>query len=202
MSGDRHLSPIGMIAHIKGKILDKTAKFLVIEAGGIGYQVFLNTNTLSNSPSTGEEISLWTYMAVRENSMDLYGFETIDEKSFFELLLDVSGIGPRSALSILALAPIEILKKAIGSGDISYLTKVSGIGRKTAEKIVVELRDKLASLGHKDDVGILQGDADVLAALESLGYSAQIARSILKEIDQSLSTNDKIKEALKLLGNK
>jgi Holliday junction DNA helicase RuvA len=191
-----------MIAHIKGKILDKTSKFLVIEAGGIGYQVFLNTNTLSNSPSTGEEISLWTYMAVRENSMDLYGFETIDEKSFFELLLDVSGIGPRSALSILALAPIEILKKAIGSGDISYLTKVSGIGRKTAEKIVVELRDKLASLGHKDDVGILQGDADVLAALESLGYSAQIARSILKEIDQSLSTNDKIKEALKLLGNK
>lgn len=189
-----------MIAHIKGKILDKTSKFLVIEAGGIGYQVFLNTNTLSNSPNTGEEVSLWTYMAVRENSMDLYGFETIDEKNFFELLLEVSGIGPRSALSILSLAPIEILKKAIGSGDISYLTKVSGIGKKTAEKIVVELRDKLASLGHKDEMGSLQGDADVLAALESLGYSPQIARGVLKEIDQNLNTNDKIKEALKILG--
>lgn len=190
-----------MIAHIRGKILDKTTKFLVVETNGVGYLVFTSTDTISNSPAVGAEISLWTYLAVRENSMDLYGFETIDEKNFFELLLDVSGIGPKSALSVLSVAPIEILKKAIGSGDMSYLTKVSGIGKKTAEKIVVELRDKLASLGHKDDGGFLRGDSDVLEALQSLGYSQYEIRNALKEIDQSISgTNEKIKEALKFLG--
>lgn len=189
-----------MISFIEGKIIHKTEKSIVIQTGGVGYMVFISPDTISKIAKLDENISLWTYMAVRENSMDLYGFETIDEKNFFELLLEVSGIGPKSALSILSLAPIEVLKKAIGSGDITYLTKVSGIGRKTAEKIVVELRDKLASLGHKDEIGSLQQDADVLGALESLGYSMQIARGVLKEIDSSLSTNEKIKEALKILG--
>lgn len=189
-----------MISFIEGKIIHKTEKSIVIQTGGVGYMVFISPDTISKIAKLDENISLWTYMAVRENSMDLYGFETIDEKNFFELLLEVSGIGPKSALSILSLAPIEVLKKAIGSGDITYLTKVSGIGKKTAEKIVVELRDKLASLGHKDEMGSLQQDADVLGALESLGYSMQIARGVLKEIDSSLSTNEKIKEALKILG--
>ena len=189
-----------MIAYLKGVIIDKTTKFFVIQTGGVGYQVFASTNVLALPKGVGEEIALWTYLAVRENAMDLYGFETIDEKNFFELLLDVSGIGPKSALSVLSVAPIETLKKAIGSGDMSYLTKVSGIGRKTAEKIVVELRDKLASLGHTDEAGVLRGDADVIAALETLGYAGHEIRNVLKEIDQSLSTNEKIKEALKMLG--
>lgn len=190
-----------MIAHIKGKILDKTTKFLVVESGGLGYQVFTPTSTLSSSGNVGTEISLWTFLAVRENALDLYGFETRDEKSFFELLIGVSGIGPKNALSILSLAPIEILKKAIGSGDVSYMTKVSGIGKKTAEKIVVELRDKLASLGHNDDEGSLRGDADVLEALQSLGYSQYEIRNALKEVSpETTGTNEKIKEALKVLG--
>lgn len=189
-----------MISYIEGKIILKTDKSIIIQTGGIGYQVFVSSDLLLKISGLDQIIKVWTYMAVRENSMDLYGFETIDEKNFFELLLEVSGIGPKSALSILSLATIDVLKKAIGSGDITYLTKVSGIGKKTAEKIVVELRDKLASLGHKDDGGSLQQDADVLGALESLGYSMQVARSVLKEIDQNLSTNEKIKEALKILG--
>ena len=190
-----------MIAHIKGKILDKTTKFLVVESGGLGYQVFTPTSTLSSSGNVGTEISLWTFLAVRENALDLYGFETRDEKSFFELLIGVSGIDTKNALSILSLAPIEILKKAIGSGDVSYMTKVSGIGKKTAEKIVVELRDKLASLGHNDDEGSLRGDADVLEALQSLGYSQYEIRNALKEVSpETTGTNEKIKEALKVLG--
>lgn len=120
--------------------------------------------------------------------------------TFLNFLISVSGIGPKNALSILSLAPLETLKKAIGSGDTTYLTKVSGIGRKTAEKIVVELRDKLASLGHKDESGSLQGDTDVLAALETLGYAGHEIRTALKDIDSTLSTNEKIKEALKVLG--
>lgn len=190
-----------MIAHIKGKIIDKSEKFLVIEANGLGYLVFSPTSTILNSPKVGEEISLWTYLAVRETALDLYGFETRDEKSFFELLIGVSGIGPKNALSILSLAPIEILKKAIGSGDTTYMTKVSGIGKKTAEKIVVELRDKLASLGHGDADGSLKGDADVLEALQSLGYSQHEIRNALKEVSpETTGTNEKIKEALKILG--
>jgi Holliday junction DNA helicase RuvA len=190
-----------MIAHIKGKILDKTEKCLVVEANSVGYLVFATTSALSNSGGIGDEVSLWTYLAVRENSMDLFGFETIDEKNFFELLLGVSGIGPRSALSILSIAPMETIKKAIGSGDTSYLTKVSGIGKKTAEKIVVELRDKLASLGHDDEAGALRGVSDVIEALQSLGYSLNDARNAIKQIpDTATNTNDRIKEALKILG--
>ena len=190
-----------MIAHIKGKIIDKSEKFLVIEANGLGYLVFSPTSTILNSPKVGEEISLWTYLAVRETALDLYGFETRDEKSFFELLIGVSGIGPKNALSILSLAPIEILKKAIGSGDTTYMTKVSGIGKKTAEKIVVELRDKLSALGHNDADGSLRGDADVIEALQSLGYSQHEIRNALKKVSpETTGTNEKIKEALKILG--
>lgn len=188
-----------MIAHIKGKILEKTNKYLVVETGGIGYLIFASTDTLASAKNIGEEISLSTYLAVRENAMDLYGFQTIDEKKFFELLIGVSGIGPKNALSILSLAPVETLKKAIATGDTSYMTKVSGIGKKTAEKIVVELRDKLAKEGHQDD-GTLAGAGDALMALMSLGYSQNESREALKEIDKNLTLNEKIKEALKILG--
>lgn len=190
-----------MIAQLTGKITEKTSKFLVVNVGGVGYQVYVSTDTLSRSGVLDSQITLWTYMAVRENAMELFGFETIDEKMFFELLLTVSGIGPRNALSIMAIAPMETIKKAIGSGDTSYLTKVSGVGRKTAEKIVVELKDKLHALGHKDEAGTLRGETDVLAALQSLGYSLNDARDAVKEIsDEIVGTNARIKEALKILG--
>ncbi len=190
-----------MIAQITGKIAQKTDKYLVVNTGGVGYQIFAPTDVLSRAGNTGDEISLWTYLAVRENAMDLFGFETIDEKNFFELLLSVSGIGPRSALSILSIAPMETIKKAIGSGDTSYLTKVSGIGRKTAEKIVVELRDRLSALGHNDDTGSLRGESDILEALQSLGYSLNDARNAAKEVPADIvGTNARIKEALKRLG--
>lgn len=189
-----------MIAFIKGKIIQKTDKSLVVNTSNIGYQVFTSNDILSKAV-LGAEIELWTYLAVRENAMDLFGFETIDEKNFFELLLSVSGIGPRSALSILSIAPMTTIKKAIGSGDTSYLTKVSGIGRKTAEKIVVELRDKLSALGHNDESGSLRGESDVLEALQTLGYSLNEARNAAKEIPSDIvGTNARIKEALKILG--
>lgn len=190
-----------MIAQIIGRITQKSDKFLIVNTGGVGYQLFVSTDLLAKSPAIGSEIELWTYLAVRENAMDLFGFETIDEKNFFELLLSVSGIGPRSALSILSIAPMETIKKAIGSGDTSYLTKVSGIGRKTAEKIVVELRDKLSALGHNDEGGTLRGESDILEALQSLGYSLNDARNAVKEIPETISgTNARVKEALKILG--
>jgi len=192
-----------MIARIEGTIIYKTDKFLVVDVNGVGYKVFTTIDT-ANATEQGSTGSFWTYTAVRENSLDLYGFATIDEMSFFELLLDVSGIGPKSALGILAVASIDTLKKAIATGDTSYLNKVSGIGRKTAEKIVIELRDKLqAHKGEDGSPSTLRGDSDVVEALKSLGYSQNDARDALKEIPNTIEgTNARIKQALKILGSK
>lgn len=192
-----------MIAHIEGTVIHKADKFLVVDVSGVGYKVFTAPDTLL-ALAEGDKTSLWTYMAVRENALDLYGFAAIDEMSFFELLLDVSGIGPKSALGILSVASIDTLKKAIATGDTSYLNKVSGIGKKTAEKIVIELRDKLHA--HKGEDGApstLRGESDIVEALKSLGYSQQEARDTLKRIPHTIEgTNARIKEALKILGGK
>jgi holliday junction DNA helicase RuvA len=190
-----------MIAYIEeGIIIHKTDKFLIIKKKGIGYKVYTMANIINNY-KLEDELSFWIYTAVRENAIDLYGFITIEEMSFFELLLDVSGIGPRSALAILSIAPIETLKKAIATGDVGYLNKVSGIGKKTAEKIVIELRDKL--LAHKDDSTSLRDEGDVVEALKALGYSQSEARETLKKIPNEIEkTNDRIKEALRLLGTR
>lgn len=192
-----------MIARIEGTIIYITDKFVVVDVAGVGYKVFTTTDTLS-SVILGDHSLFWTYMAVRENSLDLYGFTTHDEMAFFELLLDVSGIGPKSALSILAVASIDTLKRAIATGDTSYLNKVSGIGKKTAEKIVIELRDKLhAHKGEEGAPSMLRGESDIIEALKSLGYSQVEARDTLKQIPHTIEgTNARIKEALKILGGK
>ena len=192
-----------MIAHIEGLILHKSDKFLVVDTGGVGYKVWTTLDT-TDSVAIGDKCALWTYTAVRETSIDLYGFTNMEEMSFFELLLDVSGIGPKSALSIIAVASVDTLKRAIATGDTSYLNKVSGIGKKTAEKIVIELRDKLHA--HKGEDGApssLRGESDALEALKTLGYSQSEARDALKQVSSSIEgTNARIKEALKILGGK
>ncbi len=193
-----------MISRISGTIALATDKYIVVDVGGVGYQVFVSTNLLADIHRKNEEkVTLWTHLAVRENSMELFGFADIEELHFFEMLIDISGIGPRSGLTIISVAPIETLKRAIGSGDTSYLTKISGIGKKTAEKIVIELRDKLSALGHKSENGEHKGELDALEALKSLGYSQNEARDALKEIPSDvMSTSARVKEALKILGQK
>ncbi|MFA5751145.1 MAG: Holliday junction branch migration protein RuvA [Candidatus Paceibacterota bacterium] len=188
-----------MIGSLKGEITLKKEKFLILEAGGVGYKINVSSDTLLKSGNIGERLSLFTYTYVREDALELFGFLSYEELEFFEMLISVSGIGPRSALSVLSVTGIETLKKAIGSGDISYLTKVSGIGKKTAEKIVIELRDKIKE-GQIDFS--LQGDIDALEALKSLGYSQNEARESLKRVTSDGDINTKIREALKILGNK
>lgn len=191
-----------MISQVRGKIILKTDKFVVIDVGGLGYKVGVSVDTLARLKNK-EEVSLWTHLHVREDALDLYGFLDQSELEFFEMLINISGIGPKSALGIIGVAPIETLKKAIASGDNSYLTKVSGVGRKTAEKIVLELRDKLSALGHKAEYGELSGELDATLALQSLGYSQNEARDALKKVDSSISdTSAKVKAALKILGGK
>ena len=189
-----------MIARLEGIIIYKDEKSLIIDVSGVGYKLSVTTENIENT-ILGEHTSFWVYTAVRENSIDLYGFKNTNELSFFELLLSVSGIGPRSALSILSIASIDTLKRAIATGDTSYLNKVSGIGKKTAEKIVVELRDKLSAYKDENGVGLLKDESDILEALKSLGYSQNEARDALKEVHpEIIGTNARIKEALRILG--
>lgn len=187
-----------MIGSIRGKIIYKNEKHIIVEASGIGYKISISPETFSILGKQGEEIFLFTHLSVREDALDLYGFSERKELEFFELLKSVSGIGPKSALGILGIANIETLKKAISTNDTSYLTKISGIGRKTAEKIVIELRDKV---GEEKSELSLKGELDTLEALKSLGYSQNEARDALKKINPENDTNTKIKEALKILGN-
>lgn len=192
-----------MIARIEGNIVHITEKFLIIDVSGVGYKIHVTTEALSSS-EIGEHSSFWIHTAVRENSIDLYGFKTIDEMSFFELLLGVSGIGPKSALSVLMVAPIDTLKRAISTGDTGYLNKVSGIGKKTAEKIIIELRDKLKDYKNESYTPeSMRDESDILEALKSLGYSQYEARDALKEVPSTIiGTNARIKKALQVLGKR
>ena len=179
---------IQMIGYIEGSVRLVTEKYALISTGGIGYKVFCPTELLNKLNSQ------------KECALDLFGFETESELSLFELLITVSGIGPRSALGVLAIASIETLEHAIATGDTGYLTKVSGIGRKTAEKIVLELRDKMRARTTENHVD-LRSESDALLGLQSLGYSQSEAREALKNISpDTKGTNERIKEALKLLG--
>lgn len=190
-----------MIGSIRGKIGLKTDKFIIVETGGVGYKISVSPDLLSKSQKIGEEVFLFIHTHVREDAIDLYGFSGREELEFFEMLLSVSGIGPRSALAILSIASIETLRQAIGTGDTSYLTKISGIGRKTAEKIVIELRDKIAAKDTSEKGGSsLRDELDALEALKALGYSQNEARDALKKVTPDTDTNTKIREALKILG--
>lgn len=187
-----------MIGKLKGQVIHKDEKSLVIDVSGVGYKVF---TTLFNLQSLGklDEVKLWTHLSVKETSLDLYGFKEKEELDIFELLISVTGIGPKSALGILNISSSDSLKKGIVDGDITYLTKVSGIGKKTAEKIVLELKDKFGVMGESDSSN--KEDVDVMEALRSLGYSKEEAREVMKKIPLDLEgTNAKIKEALKILG--
>jgi Holliday junction DNA helicase RuvA len=188
-----------MIGSIQGKITLTKDRFVIVEANNIGYKVHVSPETIVETQKK-TEVLFWIHTHVREDAFDLYGFLEYEELEFFEMLINVSGIGPKGALTILGVASIDTLKKAIQTGDIAYLTKISGIGKKTAEKMLIELRDKIS----KDTVsnGSLKHELDALEALKALGYSQNEAREALKNVSPEADTNTKIREALKTLGGK
>ena len=188
-----------MIGSIEGVVKAVRGAYLLVGVAGVGYKVAVLKETLART-KTGANISLWTYLAVREDALDLYGFLHEEELRFFELLLTVSGIGPKSALAVLDIASVETLRSAISAGNAGYLTSVSGIGKKTAEKIVLELKDKvIAEIG--DSPAALKGDQEALEAMRSLGYSAAEARDALRKVPNEIETgSERLRAALKLLG--
>lgn len=187
-----------MIARISGIIIASNDKYLVVENAGIGYRVFATAETLLKG-KLSEPITLWTTHVIREDTQDLYGFETTADQDLFEMLLGVSGIGPRSALGVMNVATIGTIARAIATNDVTYLTKISGIGKKTAEKILLELRDKLPEI-HASELD--SSNHDVIDALVALGYGESSAREALRTLSPDLDTQTKIREALKLLNNK
>ena len=186
-----------MLGSIKGTVTHKDERYILVENAGLGYRVYVYGDTLLGS-TLGQDIYLFLHTHVREDAFDLYGFPSMSELSFFELLITVSGIGPKGALGILSVASVESLKRAIKTSDTGYLTKISGIGKKTAEKIALELRDKITGVIESDTTDNL----DAIEALQALGYREHDIREALRGIDPKQTTNNKIKEALKNLSNK
>jgi Holliday junction DNA helicase RuvA len=187
-----------MIGLLEGTVKYKDDKSIIVSAGGVGYLVYLTTQDLLQAGAE-DQVSLWTHLAVREDALDLYGFFERENLIYFKLLIGISGIGPRSALAILSLAPPSTLRQAVLAGNMTYLTKISGIGKKSAEKIIIELRDKLGAL-DAEEARLISGDTDLLDALQSLGYQLRDIRDIIQRIPESADSTDKrIKEALKLL---
>lgn len=191
-----------MISRVSGNIEEIGVNYLIIDVGGLGYKVYTTSDTL-HVKKIGAPIKLFTHHVVREDAEDLYGFAKKSDMIFFEHLISVSGIGPKSALNILSLAPSNILIESIRTGSTSHLTKISGIGKKTAEKIVLELQDKLGKMtvdGEAIGGESLSSDLDAVEALRALGYDAQESRDALKSVSKEITdVGAKVKAALKFL---
>lgn len=186
-----------MISYLKGKILDKLTNGVILLVDNIGYKVYVGSS-FYDILKKDNEVEIYIYHVVREDTSDLYGFRTLEELDFYEMLLSVSGVGPKSAMNILSIASISDVKESIVKGDPALLVKVSGIGKKTAERLVLELKDKLFKNGSYNlDSGISFGGDDIDALL-ALGYSLSEAREALNQVDPSISdVSFRIKEALK-----
>ncbi|NLP36329.1 MAG: Holliday junction branch migration protein RuvA [Firmicutes bacterium] len=201
-----------MFNYICGKLVDKSSDQVVIENGGIGWQIHVPATVFARLPACGEEIKLFTYLVVREDALQLYGFLSPEDLTLFKLLQTVSGIGPKVALSVLStLSPAEFFL-AITHENIKTLTRVPGIGNKSARRLIVELKDKVAEIStvHTELPAAASGQQaenqnyqDALAALIALGYNGNEAQAALQSIDgyQELNTQDLIKKALVRLGS-
>lgn len=169
-----------MIAHLRGSLLSKTPQTAVVEAGGVGYEVSISIPTFTALPAEGVEVSLLIYTHVREDALALFGFMSRTEKRLFEKLLSISGIGPKLALTVLSGLPPERLVAAIQGQDHATLTRIPGVGKKTAERIVLELKDKLDDLATATPAGVVTPVAeDVLSALVNLGYQRAAAQKAI-----------------------
>jgi len=192
-----------MIYSISGKLMLTSDHFAVIEVGGLGLKVAASERTIAALPAQGAPVQLFSYLHVREGAMDLYGFLSEKELVFFEMLISVSGVGPKSALSILDVAPLEELAAAIKEGRPDLLTRASGIGRKTAERVIVELKTKVQSAKSGLVVEKMQTDVDLVEALASLGYRRDEARVALGKVAADVvGTENRLKAALVILSKK
>ncbi len=182
-----------MIAYLHGRILEKTLQFLIVENQGLGYKVFVTPELMEHS--TGSEIELFTHQRVNDDGQTLFGLPDFNTLQFFEMLITVSGVGPKVALGILSAAKPATIEQAIANGDAELFTRMSGVGKKTAERVILELKTKIGVIANVSATG----SSDIYDALVNLGYSAREVREALQKLDNSSSTEDQLKAALKML---
>ncbi|MFA5995665.1 MAG: Holliday junction branch migration protein RuvA [Patescibacteria group bacterium] len=184
-----------MLAYLHGNVLLHKPPYLVLDVHQVGYKIFVPIPILAQY-QPGSALKLYTYQYLRENSIELYGFAELADLELFEQLITVSGIGPKAGLALLSQHTATALKQAIATNDIAVLTTTSGIGKKTAQRLVLELKGKFATLINPTATPL----TDAIGALENLGYSTAEASAALAQIDRTLSLEQQIKAALKLLG--
>ncbi len=189
-----------MFYYIKGECVHKEKNFVVIDANGIGYKIYTSQNSLDRL-RIGEKNLMYTYLYVREDIMDIYGFTANDELNMFISLISVSGIGPKAALSLLSVTTIDKFILAVITNDVKTLTKAVGIGAKTAQRVILELKDKISKLPEniqaEDDYHSSSVKDDAVQALYALGYSPEEAKTAVYKLDDGLELEDMIKLALK-----
>ncbi len=202
-----------MIAYIKGSLAETDGDRIVVETGGIGYQIFVPLSVFDRLPARGEQVQIYTYFAVREDAMSLYGFLTRDDREVFRLLLGVNGIGPKAALGVLSTLTPDELRMAVLSGDEKAIAKAPGLGKKTAQKVILELKDKMSLQDALDKFSehagqtagaVAAGTANVseaVAALQALGYSASESMAAVRKIEGTaeMDVEEILKQALKYL---
>jgi holliday junction DNA helicase RuvA len=189
-----------MISLIIGTIYNISKNTIcILTPAGIGYDVYV-TALYAAELRVGQKVEIATYLKVAETALELFGFRSLDEKKFFQLLLGVKGIGPKGAMNVLALGSVGEIQSAIGRSDVKYLTAVQGMGKKTAERLVVELKSKVVAVQKENGVEIDSGSlGEVVEALVSMGYAKEDVRDIVKPLDSSLSVEVLLREALKML---
>ncbi len=192
-----------MIGYLEGEIIKKYDRRCILKCGPLGYRIFMANSALSKLQENSDTVKVFTYPHQREDTQELYGFLNPEELELFEMLITVSGVGPKSALTLVDEVPFEMLVASIIKGEEGVLRKVSGIGQRTAQKIIIDLKNKalaLATVATEAASQTVSEDADILEALQSLGYSAYQAREAVKKIPQDVKgVERRVEEALKLL---
>ena len=189
-----------MIGYLTGKLISKKPTRILLDVNGVGYSINISLNTFDKLPDEGTTASLFTYLAVREDALTLYGFSSEPEKQMFELLISVNGIGPKLAQSVLSGIQIDELKDALSTGNISRLITIPGIGRKTAERMLLDLKDKVDLIIDEKDISVPHKiKDDAVAALTTLGYNLKMSEKIIRDIlttNPNIEIEDLIRQAL------
>lgn len=202
-----------MIARLRGKLIEANLTAVIIDVNGVGYRVFIPLSTFDKLPRPGENVELMTYMSVREDVIHLYGFASSQEKELFELLLNVNGIGAKTAVNVLSGTPVSTFCAAIAAADVKALSKLNGIGKKTAERMIIELRDKVDKISPELSISAVKvpddkkvAVEDALLALEQLGFkrdkSQKVVADLLSKLDsRECSTENLVRKALQALNS-
>lgn len=198
-----------MIYNVRGTLTYTDINYAVVECGGVGFKCFVSMTTLKELPPLGKEANLYTYLSVREDAMDLFGFATQQELDAFKLLITVSGVGPKATMAVLSVLPPDRLSIAVSSGDVKSIQSAQGVGKKTAERIVLELKDKMLGIAPSNAAAVqsiqaVASNSDAQEAVEvlvSLGFNQSDAATVVGAMDKGLSVDDMIRKGLKQLSS-